>query len=46
MKVKTIQYSPTEKLIITYSKKRAKKDKYDRDKAIKKLYKHNFLHNS
>jgi len=39
IKVKTIQYSPTEKLIITYSKKRAKKDKYDRDKAIEKLYK-------
>ena len=38
IKVKTIDYNG-KKLVISYSEKRAKKDKYDRDKAIEKLKK-------
>ncbi len=37
-KVKTFDYQG-KKLLISYSKKRARKDKYDREKAIKKLKK-------
>ncbi len=36
IKVKTINYEG-KKLLVSYSKKRAKKDKYEREKAIKKL---------